>query len=171
MIIQSNSISFQNVFNYNFLGKSLFYLREKIEKINSLLSYTIIIKIMMNGILLSTALCILADYFSRNYQNGYQITAILSYITCDSMGIILVCTSSQNIINSMESLTKATEQRLIDRSLSLEEYKFAKVVIGFRKRIRFTASSLFDLKSVTVLMISGYVANYAIILIQTRDYY
>jgi len=124
---------------------------------------------MINGVLISAGLCILADYFSRNYQNEYQIVAILSYIITQSMGIILICSSSQNIINSMESLTNATEQRIIDRSLSSEEYKLAKVVMGLRKRIIFSAWTLFDLKSVTVLMIFGHVANYAVILIQTRD--
>jgi hypothetical protein len=85
------------------------------------------------------------------------------------MDLILICNSSQNIINSMQSLTKVTEQKLIDR-MSFEEYKLAQIVIGLREQIRFTASSLFDLKSVTVLMIFGFVANYTVILIQTRDY-
>jgi len=154
----------------HFSGKSLFFIREKLDKINSLLSCANLTKIIVNSILLSSGLCVLADYFNRNYQNKYQIIAMILYILCESLDIILVCNSSQNVINSMESLTKVTEERLIDKSLSSEEYKLAKVVIGLRKRIRFSASTLFDLKSVTVLMIFGYIANYTVILIQTTDY-
>jgi len=70
----------------------------------------------------------------------------------------------------MKSLTKATEQRLMDQNMSFEEYKLTQIIIGMREQIRFSGSTLFDLKSVTVLMISGYVANYAVILIQTQDF-
>jgi len=155
--------------NYWFLGKSLLILKEKIDKINSLVSYTIFIKVMINSILISTGFCVLADYLSNNYQNKYRMLTILSYIIRHTMEIILICNSSQKMINCMQSLIKVTEQRLIDRSLSSEECKLAKVVISLRKRIRFNASNLFDLKSVTVLMIFGYIANYTVILIQTRD--
>jgi len=96
--------------------------------------------------------------------------AIMAHIVYESLDIVSICCSSQNIINSMESLIKVTEQKLIDRNISFEEYKLAQIIIGLRERIRFSASTLFDLKSVTVLMISGYVASYAVILIQTRDY-
>jgi len=70
----------------------------------------------------------------------------------------------------MQSLINATEQRLIDQRMSFEEYKLTQILIGLRERIRFNASTLFQLKSVTVLMVSGYIANYTVILIQTRDY-
>jgi hypothetical protein len=39
-----------------------------------------------------------------------------------------------------------------------------------RKEIRFSASTLFGLKSVTALMVFSYVTTYAVILIQTSDY-
>jgi len=125
---------------------------------------------MMNGILISVGLCVIADYLSSYNENKYLIMAIMGHIVYESLDIISICYSSQNIINSMESLIKITEQKLIGRNISFEEYKLAQILIGLRERIRFSASTLFDLKSVTVLMISGYVANYAVILIQTRDY-
>ncbi len=92
------------------------------------------------------------------------------FMICSAMDILIVCRSSQDIINSMESMIKATKRRISNNSLSSEDYRLAKVILSLRKQIRFRASTLFGLKSVTVLMVFSYVTSYAIILIQTSDY-
>jgi hypothetical protein len=86
------------------------------------------------------------------------------------MDVLAVCCSSQHIINSMESIIKATKRRISNISLSSEDYRLAKVILSLREEIRFNASTLFGLKSVTALMVFSYVTNYAVILIQTSDY-
>jgi hypothetical protein len=70
----------------------------------------------------------------------------------------------------MESMIKATKRRISNYILSSEDYRLAKVILSLRKEIRFSASTLFVVKSTTVLMALSYVANYAVILIQTSDY-
>jgi len=125
---------------------------------------------MINGIFISLGFCLLAEYFSNNYENKYLLIAMISHVSYELLDIISICYSSQNIINSMKLLTKVTEKRLINQSLSMKEYILTKVVVGLRKQIRFTAWTLFDLKSVTILMIFGYIANYTVILIQTTDF-
>jgi hypothetical protein len=83
------------------------------------------------------------------------------------MDLLAICRSSQNIINSMDSMIKATERRIAFNYLSSEDYKKAKLIVGMRKNFRFSASTLFVLKTTTILMILSYVTNYAVILIQT----
>ncbi len=95
---------------------------------------------------------------------------MVSLLICSAMDILAVCRSSQDIINSMESMIKATKRRISNNSLSSEDYRSAKVILSLRKEIRFSASTLFDLKCVTALMVLSYVTNYAVILIQTSDY-
>ncbi len=95
---------------------------------------------------------------------------MVSFMVCSVMDILVTCRSSQDIINSMESMIKTTKRRISRNSLSSEDYRLAKVILSLRKDIRFRASTLFDLKSVTALMLFSYVTNYAVILIQTSDY-
>ncbi len=95
---------------------------------------------------------------------------MVSFMICSAMDILAVCRSSQDIINSMESMIKATKRRISNDSLSSEDYRSAKVILSLRKEIRFSASTLFGLKSVTALMVFSYVTNYAVILIQTSGY-
>ncbi len=95
---------------------------------------------------------------------------MVSFLICSVMALLGICRSSQDIINSMESMIKATKRRISNNSLSSEDYRLAKVILSLRKEIRFRASTLFGLKSVTALMVFSYVTNYAVILIQTSDY-
>jgi hypothetical protein len=86
------------------------------------------------------------------------------------MALLAICRSSQDIINSMESMIKATKRRISNNSLSSEDYRSAKVILSLREEIRFSASTLFGLKNVTALIVFSYVTNYAVILIQTSDF-
>ncbi len=145
-------------------------LNEKVDQMNSLLSKAIVIKVLIKGFLLSSGFCILSDYFNEINNNLYQIIAMVSFMICSAMDILVVCRSSQDIINSMESMNKATKRRISNNSLGSEDYRLAKVILSLRKEIRFRASTLFGLKSVTALIVFSYVTNYAVILIQTSDY-
>jgi hypothetical protein len=148
-------------------GKSLIKLREKVEEFNSLLYTVITIKVFANSLLLAMELCLLADYINDSNNNLYIITVLVLFMLCAAMDLLAICQSSQNIINSMESMIKATERRIAFTYLSSEDYKKAKLIVGMRKNFRFSASTLFVLKTTTTLMILSYVANYAVILIQT----
>jgi hypothetical protein len=146
-------------------GKSLIKLREKVEEFNSLLYTGIIIKVFAHSLYLSTEFCLLADLI--NDSNNDVIIALISFMLCSVMDLLAICRSSQNIINSMDSMIKATERRIAFNYLSSEDYKKAKLIVGMRKNFRFSASTLFVLKTTTILMILSYVTNYAVILIQT----
>jgi hypothetical protein len=152
----------------SFSGKSLIKLREKVDEFNSLLYIEIVIKVLSFSLLLSAEFCLLAHYFNDS-NNLYQIIVMVSFMICAAIDILAVCLSSQNIINSMESMIKATKDRIAFTYLSSEDYKKAKLILSMRKEIGFSASTLFVLKSTTVLMALSYVANYAVILIQTSD--
>jgi hypothetical protein len=152
----------------SFLGKSLIKLKEKVDEFNSLLYIEIVIKVLSFSLLLSAEFCLLAHYFNDS-NNLYQIIVMVSFMICAAIDILAVCLSSQNIINSMESMIKATKDRIAFTYLSSEDYKKAKLILSMRKEIGFSASTLFVLKSTTVLMALSYVANYAVILIQTSD--
>ena len=78
------------------------------------------------------------------------------------------CYASQMIIDSMTGLCQAIEHRLIVEPLSSEENDQLKVVLGMRKSIKYNVLGLFDLKTITILIVVNYAANFAIILIQTQ---
>jgi hypothetical protein len=92
-------------------------LKEKVDQMNSLLSKAIVIKVLINGFLLSSGFCILSDYFNEINNNLYQIIAMVSFLICSAMDILAVCRSSQDIINSMESMIKATKRRISNNTL------------------------------------------------------
>ncbi len=141
-------------------------MREKVDEINSLLY--IEIKVLANSLLLSAKFCVLSEYFNESNDNLHAIIAIVSLIICSVMVILAVCLSSQNIINSMESMIKETKRRIaFTNNLSSDDYEKAKLILSLRKEIKYSASTLFALKSTTILIIVSYVVNYAVILIQT----
>jgi hypothetical protein len=148
-------------------GNSLIKLREKIEEFNSLLYIRIKIKVFANNLLLSTEFCLLADRINESNNDLYIIIVLVSFMLCAAMNLLALCRSSQNIIDSMESMIKATELRIAFTYLSSEDYKKAKLIVGMRTNFRYSSSTLFVLKTTTTLMILSYVANYAVILIQT----
>jgi hypothetical protein len=153
----------------SFLGKSLIKLREKVDEFNSLLYIGIVMKVLSFSLLLSVEFCLLADYFNDSNSYLYQIIVMVSFMICGAIDLSGVCLSSQNIINSMESMIKATKRRIAFTYLSSEDYKKAILILNMGKEIRFTASTLFVVKSTTILMALSYVANYTVILIQTSD--
>jgi hypothetical protein len=68
----------------------------------------------------------------------------------------------------MESMIKETKHRIaFTNNLSSDDYEKAKLILSLRKEIKYSASTLFALKSTTILIIVSYVVNYAVILIQT----
>ncbi len=109
------------------LGKSLIKLREKVEEFNSLLYTVIIIKVFANSLLLSTEFCLLADRFNYFKNDLYIIIVLVSFMLCAAMDLLAICQSSQNIINSMESMIKATERRIAFTYLSSEDYKKSEI--------------------------------------------
>jgi len=76
------------------------------------------------------------------------------------------------MINSMADLCKEVKTILIlDSGYGdggrVDYYKQLNIIMSMRESIKLKVLSLFDLKTVTILAIMGYVTNYAIILIQT----
>ncbi len=126
-------------------------------------------KVLVSSLLLLVEFCLLADYLNDSNNNLYQIIVIVSFMICAAIDTLRVCLSSQNIINSMESMINATKRRIAFTYLSSEDYNKAKLILRMRKEIRFSASTLFVVKSTTVLMALSYVANFAVILIQISD--
>jgi hypothetical protein len=65
-------------------------------------------------------------------------------------------------------MIKETKRRIaFTNKLSSDDLEKAKLILSMRKEIRFSASTLFVLKSTTLLIILSYVTNYTVILIQT----
>jgi hypothetical protein len=63
---------------------------------------------------------------------------------CAAMDLLAICRSSRNIINSMESMIKATERRIAFTYLSPEDNKKVKLIVGMRTNFRFSASLNYD---------------------------
>ncbi len=150
-------LAFQKIFGLTYRGsglnakENLLYLREnwtklreKIEEFNSLLCTGIIIKVFANSLLLSTEFCLLADRINDSNNDLYIIIVLVSFMLCAAMDLLAICRSSRNIINSMESMIKATERRIAFTYLSPEDNKKVKLIVGMRTNFRFSASLNYD---------------------------
>ena len=81
--------------------------------------------------------------------------------------ILMLCHSSQIMIDAMDDLCKEVETLLIMKQFDDSIHKQLYVILSMKKHIRIKVFGMFDLRAVTMLAILGYVTNYAIILIQT----
>ena len=148
-------------------------LRRKLQKMYSSLGFVVIVKLFVNGILLSSGLCGLANNFNRDGSTPGKvdinaIIAIGCFCLTSMLDLFAGCYASQLIIDSMTRLCQVIENRLIVKPFSTEENDQLKVILGMRKSIKYNVLGLFDLKTITVFIVINYAANFAVILIQTQ---
>ena len=145
------------------LCESILELRQRIEDINSHIGLLMFAKVFINAMMMPSALCsIFVGNLPLNAIIGISGLALASLVD-----IIVLCTSSQIMIDSMADLCKEVEKLLILKTFDDCIHKQLYVILSMKNYIRIKVLCLFDLKTVTVLAIIGYVANYGIILIQT----
>lgn len=84
------------------------------------------------------------------------------------LDIVISCKSSQKLIDATERLSQQTEWKMVLSPVSQSDLQNVKVILGMRKKIRFSAYHFFGLKAATILTLVSYVGSYAVILIQTR---
>ena len=150
------------------LCESVLMLRNQLETINDMIGVIMLIKIFVNAMFMSTCVCVLSLI-------GIPVNAIISIIgfaIISVSDIVSVCYASQLMINSMADFCKEVEKILILDSGygdggQVDYYKQFNIILSMRENIKLKVFSLFDLKTVTILAIVGYVTNYAVILIQT----
>jgi hypothetical protein len=136
---------------------------------NSAVGSIIIVKLFTNGILLSSGICALANKISEGLvENLISIIIIICFSLISILDLIVCCYSSELIENSMSRLCNAIEYYIITKPINVREYQMLLTVLGVKKTLKFNVLGLFNLKTVTVLVIFGYVFNYAVILIQTQ---
>ena len=140
----------------------------------SSVGYIVIVKVFVNGILLSSGLCGLAKNFNRDGSTPdglFDMNAIIAigcFCLTSLLDLFAGCYASQLIIDSMTHLCQAIEHRLIVDPFSSDENEQLKLILGMRKSIKYNVLGLFDLKTITILVVVNYAANFAIILIQTQ---
>lgn len=145
------------------LCESILELRQRIDSINSHIGLLMFVKVFINAMVIPSALC--SVYVGRLPVNA--VIGITGLALASLIDIYVLCQSSQTMIDSMADLCKEVEKMLILKTFEDYIHKQLYVILSMKNYIRIRVLCLFDLKTVTVLAIIGYVANYAIILIQT----
>lgn len=145
------------------LCESILELRTRIEDINGHIGLLMFIKVFINAMLMPSTIC--SIYVGALPLNGK--VGVFMFAVASLTDIYVLCLSSQIMIDSMCHLCKEVEKMLILKSFEDCIHKQLYVILTMKNNIRIKVLGLFDLKTVTVLAIIGYVTNYAIILIQT----
>ena len=139
-------------------------MRIKIDKLNLLAGIIFLTKIIANGVDISGCVCAVAvghlDLTSTISISGFLCVCI--------MDIVVSCRSSQLIINAMNNLCHTIENYLSLNGFNEDDYRQLKLTISMKDSFKYQVLNLFDLKDLTILSITGYIANYAVILIQTQ---
>jgi hypothetical protein len=135
---------------------------------NGSLAYVMFIKTIIDSVLLSAGFCVIADNFGKESLDYNVILSMICLCLSELVDITVGCHSSQIIIDSMDDLCEAIEEQLTSEVLTKVDRKQLNTILRVRKSIKFSVLGMFDLKSVTILLIISNVLNYAIILIQTQ---
>ena len=147
--------------------KQVLEIRDSIDVINRLMGSIVFIKIIINGIYMSSSFCALADNFNRNSLNYYIIfSLILTTISCN-IDLLCICLSSKRIIDCMQVLCNATESRISSEEFmtTADEQKFY-LILSLKNRIDLNAIQVFDVSFRTYLYVINTTATCAIILIR-----
>ncbi|CAG2166916.1 unnamed protein product, partial [Oppiella nova] len=142
------------------LCEGIWALRNQLETINDMIGVIMLIKVFANAIFMSTCVCVVSLV-------GIPVNAIIGIIGFGLISvsdIVSVCYVSQLMINSMADLCKEVEKILIlDSGYGdggrVDYYKQLNIIMSMRESIKLKVLSLFDLKTVTILAIMGYMAT------------
>lgn len=146
------------------LCQSMLEMSERIEKINAMTGVIMMVKVGTNSLIMSGCLCSLA----LKELDTTSKTSLFFFLISSFMDITVSCRSSQLIINSMNNMCKAIDNNLSLHSKTEQDYRQYQLILSMKDYFKLKVMNLFDLKDVTILVIIGYVANYAVILIQTQ---
>lgn len=145
------------------LCESVLELRQHIEEVNHHIGLLVFVKVIINSVNMSSVVCrVFVGNLPLNYSLGISVFAM----NCLA-DLYALCYSSQVMIDSMADLCKEVENSLIMKKFDDYVHKQLYIILSMKSYIKIRVFGLFDLKTVTLLAIIGYVANYAIILIQT----
>ena len=137
------------------LCESMLELRQQIDTINANIGLLMFIKVFVNAVVMPSALC---SIFVGNLPMN-AIIGISGLALASLLDIYILCHSSQIMIDSMAELCKEVEKMLILKTFEECVHKQLYIILSMKKYIRIKVLCLFDLKTVTVLAIIGYVAN------------
>ena len=147
------------------LCQSMLDMSERIENINAMTGIIMLVKVATDSFLMSGCLCSL----SMTDLDATSKISVFFFLISAFLDLTVSCRSSQLIINSMNNLCKAIDTHLSLHSKTEQDYRQYQLILSMKEYFKLKVLNLFDLKDVTILVIIGYVANYAVILIQTQQ--
>lgn len=145
------------------LCQSVVELRQGVEDINAHIGLILFVKVFVNAMIVPSVLC--SIFVGRLPPIG--VLGVSGFAIACLIDICVICYSSQIMINAMADLCRQVEQMLALDSLDDCTHKQLHLILSMKNNIRLNVLGLFDLKTMTVLVIIGNIANYAVILIET----
>lgn len=147
------------------LYQSMRQLRLKIDQLNSLTGVVMFVKFGSDSLVVAACLCALA----AGGVNKTIAACLFCFVVTSMADIVINCRSSQLIIESMATLCKTIDNHIASHDMSDYDYRQLNLIFRMKRSFRYQVLNLFELKDVTILVIIGYVTNYAVILVQTQN--
>ena len=144
--------------------ESMIQLRTKIDCFNSLTGLAMFVKVGSDALIVAGCLCA----FAAGGLDPIVMASLSCYVVSCMCDIVFSCRASQLVINSMTKLCKAIDQHIGNHTITEYDYRQLQLITTMKRSFQFQVLNLFDLKDVTILIIIGYVTNYAVILVQTQ---
>lgn len=143
-------------------------LRDSVDSINRLMGSTVFIKIVINGIFISSSFCVMADNLNRQSPNCYIIFALVFTLFAQNLDLFITSQSSQHICDAMRDLSQSTENRISrNEFITIADKQKFDLILSLKEKICFRSGQVFDISLRTYLYVLNVTATYAIILIQT----
>lgn len=163
---QTNSI--RQMTSVNQICRQTLEIRDSMDLMNRMVGFAIFLKIVINGVIMASGFCTLADNITRPTPNYFIIVALIFEIIPQNIDLFIACRSSQRVIDAMDLLCKATEERIAREDfMSISDKQKFDLILSFKDRICFRAAQVLDISQRTFLYVINLTATYAIILIQT----
>lgn len=166
--IKEQTQSIRQMASVGQICRQVLEIRDSVDQMNRMIGIAIFIKIVMNGIFMSSAFCVLADNLNRPILNYYIIIGLIFTIIPQNIDLFITCQASQRVSEEMEGLCKATEDRTSkDEVMTTSDKQKYDLILNLRDRLCFRAAQVLEITQRTYLYVLNLTATYAIILIQT----
>jgi hypothetical protein len=154
--------------NFKVMRVTVCEMEKNTNKLNSLLSWILIVKIFANGIFLLSGLCGLAEHFIDGLPLAKEaIMAKTCYVMISLLDLFFACHSSHKIIASMGGLRRAIASKLfmeeVEKSVDILQMQ---KILKYGKSLKLRAFDLFDLNYKTIVVIAFYASLSSLILIK-----
>ena len=139
-----------------------------VQNANKLVGNELYLNLGLNTLFFIMLFCISVNKLTLTPPRYFSFINFFMFVIQVQIDLYLMCDTSQTIIDSMDSFYEASEQRLTEEGLTVDNQTRRRLIKELRRRVAFRGLNMYKISRRTYFYIVHICATFSIILIQTN---